>query len=243
MKALQLIRQSKSLLIKPRLSLLANASRTPMLSLQSRSFNTNYQPKTYQNQQYNQQATGGQYQDRLSYNGKKIYLRGLNIVKSDVMLNVQIKPASYQQKQDSYQVNKNGYVVFDFTPVQQLGDKAEMMNQQKKTIILTLKNIGEILALDTKPGYNAEVDEEGIFVQYQPKENEPVKVMKMNKLEDGKTYKFNYCEIVNDSEVVNNLAINISTAELLTIQSLLNFATPYLLGWHAILNPHVVDLQ
>jgi hypothetical protein len=77
------------------------------------------------------------------------------------------------------------------------------LGAQKKTIILTTKNIGEILGLDTHSPYRAEVDDDGTFVQYQPKDTDPVKVLKMNKLPDGKTYKFSYCEIVNGSEVTN----------------------------------------
>jgi len=39
----------------------------------------------------------------------------------------------------------------------------------------------------------------------------------MNKLADGKNYKFNYCEIMNGSEVVNTLSITISNQEVLVI--------------------------
>lgn len=82
------------------------------------------------------------------------------------MMNVHIKPASYFVKQDTHQIVKNGYIAIDFTPINESKDneKPEILAQQKKTIILTMKNLGELLALDTKSPYNAEVDEEGTFV-------------------------------------------------------------------------------
>lgn len=133
------------------------------------------------------------------HNGKKIYLRGLNIMKDNVMMNMQVKPASYFDKGDSYQVAKNGYVVVDFNPVteepnEQGGMQRQVDSQNKKTIILTAKNIGDLLLLDTLP-YSAQADAEGSFIQYHPNKEEPIRVLKLNKNEEGKSYKFQYCEI------------------------------------------------
>ena len=76
--------------------------------------------KTYgSGQQYPNKQEGGeqQGQDRLQYNGKKIYIRGLNIISNNTMMNVSIKPASYKETETSYTVDRNGYVIFDFTPL------------------------------------------------------------------------------------------------------------------------------
>ena len=36
--------------------------------------------------------------------------------------------------------------------------------QDKKTFILTMKNVGDILDLNTKEAYNKAVDSEGVFI-------------------------------------------------------------------------------
>ena len=39
--------------------------------------------------------------------------------------------------------------------------------QNKRTIILTMKNVSDILDLDTKKAYDEALDSEGTFIQYQ----------------------------------------------------------------------------
>jgi len=72
--------------------------------------------------------------------------------------------------------------------------------------------------LDIKNPYNAATDEEGSFIQYQgSKPEEPVKVLRMNKMESGKAYKFQYFEIVNGQDVKENITIELSYGEVLTL--------------------------
>jgi hypothetical protein len=40
------------------------------------------------------------------------------------MLNMNIKPASFQQAANNYNVSRNGYVIFDFTPLVPNPEKA-----------------------------------------------------------------------------------------------------------------------
>lgn len=163
------------------------------------------------------------------------------------MMNISVKPAQYTDRGDSYQVQKNGYVVIDFTPVTENSDESgqqqrQIDSQNKKTVIITQKTIGDLLILDTLP-YSPQADEEGSFVQYQTKPEEPIRVLKMNKQETGKAYKFSYCEIdPSTNDIKSTLAIEVTYGELLNIQTLLRFASPYLLGWHAMANPSVVSV-
>jgi hypothetical protein len=70
------------------------------------------------------------------------------------------------------------------------------LTHSKRTFILLLKNVGDILDLDTTLPFDAELDEEGTYIQYHNKETEPIKVLRMNKVRDAKrTYRFTYCEV------------------------------------------------
>jgi hypothetical protein len=66
-----------------------------------------------------------------------------------------------------------------------------------------------------------------------------VKILKFNKLPD-KLYKFTYCEIEGNN-VSNNTSIVLTYGEVMTIQSLVQFSVPYLLGWHVLQNPALVE--
>lgn len=66
----------------------------------------------------------------------------------------------------------------------------------KKTFILVMKNVGEILDLDTKLAYDSAVDQEGTYIQYESnKDTDPIKVLRMNKKSDSRAYTFTYCEV------------------------------------------------
>lgn len=75
--------------------------------------------------------------------------------------------------------------------------------------------MGELLSLDTNTPYNKEIDEDGVFIQYQAKEDDPIRVLKMNKLPTPKTYKFTYCEIVDGNEVKNSQSIELTYGEVI----------------------------
>jgi hypothetical protein len=78
-----------------------------------------------------------------------------------------------------------------------------------------MKNIGEILDLNTKDPYNASTDSEGSFIQYQGKEDEPIRVLRMNKLEK-REFTFSYCEIEKE-EVKGLISIDLSPGEVRNI--------------------------
>ena len=109
-------------------------------------------------------------------------------------MNLTLKPALYREKPDSYQVAKNGYVSIDFTPIVPRTSESTESNYQgiqgnnqldstnKKTVILTLKNLGDILSLDTRVPSS-----EDVFVQYQQNDQEPIKVLRFSRLPEAKS--------------------------------------------------------
>eukprot|EP00347_Sterkiella_histriomuscorum_P000512 403375563 len=184
----------------------------------------------------------------MTFNNKRIFLRGFNVVRDNLMLMIQPKPAQFSEKQDMYSIDKLGYILFDFTPM----EKNELstnqngrfnttaMIQQRKAIIITMRNAGDLLDLDTQMRYDEEFDSEGTFLQQQSyNEEEPIKVLRMNKL-PNKQYKFSYCEIVGEEDVQNVLSIDLTYGEVKNIQTLVEYSIPLLLGWHCIYNPSVI---
>lgn len=157
-------------------------------------------------------------------------------MKSNLILMIQPRPAQFSERDNSYQVAKNGYISFDFSPVEEDGKTVKV--HEKKTFILTMKNVGDILDLNTKDPFNEAVDSEGTFVQYSPKEDEPIRVLRMNK-QPKRNFQFSYCEIKNEN-VESALTVELTAGEVRNVQTLIEYSIPLLLGWHCIYNPSVV---
>ena len=96
------------------------------------------------------------------YNNKRIYLRGYNVTKDNVMLQVVPKPASFSETTNAYQVSKNGYITIDFTPLEQ--GTNTIVSTSKRTFILLMKHAGDILDLDTRMAYDQATDEDGTYI-------------------------------------------------------------------------------
>jgi hypothetical protein len=182
------------------------------------------------------------------FKNKRIYLRGYNITKDKVMLAVQPKPAQFSENHlsGSYQVSKNGYIQVDFTPIEE-GSNLLVPNS-RRTFILLMKSVGDILDLDTWLAYDAAVDEDGSYIQYHNRETEPIKVLRINKLPDKRMYRFTYVEVSPaaagddpaSAEPKNVIGIDLTFGEVKTLQTLVEYSIPIILGWHCIYNPSVV---
>lgn len=174
-------------------------------------------------------------------------MRSLNFSKENQILSLSIRPGFYQTKQDNYSLSKNGYLILEFNQVnnqveQQVTNESEskgVEQSNKRTFIVTAKNVGDIMSLDLAQPYKKETDDEGSFIQYQARDTEPVKILKFNKLPE-KLFKFTYCEI-EGSNVTNNTSIVLTYGDVMTIQSLVQFSVPYLIGWHVLQNPALVE--
>ena len=120
-----------------------------------------------------------------------------------------------------------------------------MVATSKRTFVLLMKNVGDLLDLDTRLSYDQATDEEGTYIQYHQKEADPIKVLKMNKLPEQRAYRFTYSEVLpsaTTSEAVQNtLSIDLSFGEVRNLQTLVEYSIPLLLGWHCIYNPSVVS--
>jgi hypothetical protein len=140
-------------------------------------------------------------------------------------------------------VSKNGYIQIDFSPIED--NSNSVISTSKRTFILLMKNVGDILDLDTRLAYDSTVDEDGTYIQYHNNQAEPIKVLRMNKLPDQKkTYRFTYCEVSStedDSSTPQNaIGIDLTYGEVRNLQTLVEYSIPLLLGWHCIYNPSVV---
>lgn len=76
---------------------------------------------------------------------------------------IQPKAATFSEKDTSYQVARNGYILFEFSPI---NETKQLDMTQKRNIVLTMKNVGDILDLDTRLPYDAQIDDDGTFMQY-----------------------------------------------------------------------------
>jgi hypothetical protein len=59
-------------------------------------------------------------------------------------------------------VSRNGYIQIDFTPFEE--GSSQMLSQSRRTFILLIKNVGDVLDLDTRMAYDSATDEEGTYV-------------------------------------------------------------------------------
>ena len=59
---------------------------------------------------------------------------------------------------------KNGYVTLDFNTID--SESKQIKSENKKTFIVTMKTVGEILDLNTRDQFNPNLDSEGTYVQY-----------------------------------------------------------------------------
>ena len=143
-------------------------------------------------------------------------------------------------------MSKNGYIQIDLTPIEEGSN--QIIPTSRRTFILLMKSVGDILDLDTRLAYDASVDEDGTYIQYHNQQTEPIKVLRINKLPDKRMYRFTYCEISplggEDQTVTgdptNVIGIDLSYGEVKNIQTLVEYSIPILLGWHCIYNPSVV---
>lgn len=83
-------------------------------------------------------------------------------MRDEIIMQVTPKQATFLEKETAFSVNKNGYVVFDFSPVDSV--TKNLKPEARKSFILTIKNIGEILDLNVSDPYNSSKDEEGTYM-------------------------------------------------------------------------------
>jgi hypothetical protein len=114
-------------------------------------------------------------------------------------------------------VSKNGYIQIDISPIEE--NSNSIISTSKRTFILLMKNVGDILDLDTRLAYDSTVDEDGTYIQYHNNQTEPIKVLRMNKVPDEKKmYRFTYCEVSateeDSSSPQNAIGIDLTYGEV-----------------------------
>ena len=93
------------------------------------------------------------------------------MLREDVQLNVVPYPATFKENDGSYSVSKTGYLSFEFLPfTQQAGTGADQTVKnrpdinKRKVMIVSMKNIRELISLDTTKV--ADKEQELKFIQY-----------------------------------------------------------------------------
>lgn len=142
-------------------------------------------------------------------------------------------------------MGKNGYIQVDMTPIDESSN--QIIPNSRRTFILLMKSVGDILDLDTRLAYDSATDEDGTYIQYHNQQTEPIKVLRINKLPNKRMYRFTYCEILPQADSsgvsgdpTNVIGIDLTYGEVKNIQTLVEYSIPILLGWHCIYNPSVV---
>ena len=72
-------------------------------------------------------------------------------MRDDVQLSVVPVPAVYKENDHSYSLAKTGYFTFEFMPMTLQEDNTKKVDySRRRAMIVTLKNVREIIDLDTK---------------------------------------------------------------------------------------------
>lgn len=65
--------------------------------------------------------------------------------------------------------------------------------------------------------------------------------MKIKEL-DGRIYEITYFDIINNSDIGNEVVVEVKAGDLKVLQTLVKYAMPCLLGWNGALDPKVCSL-
>ena len=186
-------------------------------------------------------------QSRLQHNNKAVRIRGYSVLRDDVQMNVVPYPAIFKENDASYSVNKVGYLTFEFLPFAVTAESADGKKRpdvtRRKVMIVSMKNVRELINLDTSKV--ADKEEELRFIQYTSNSNdnyEPnTKVMNFAKKAGAAAYEFSVCDVDANHNVKGEvLKTSVTFSELQNLQSLLEYCVPALMGWHVLYQPSLV---
>lgn len=167
------------------------------------------------------------------------------------MFTVDITPAQWRNESNQYIVKRMGYVLINFFEL----DKNDMRidGSNKKTFVVTLKNMDVILDLDTRAPFDeAESNEE--LMLYKKQDTAMVNILKIAKNAD-RTFTFTYCEMADgeeedlaegggnddENEIQSYNEITLKPGQVKMVQEVCKFAIPALTGMHAIYNPSLLE--
>ena len=156
-------------------------------------------------------------------------------------------PAFYKENEGSYSVNKVGYITFEFLPFTLSSEPADGKKRpdvtRRKVMIVSMKNIRELINLDTTKV--ADKEEELKFIQYTSNSNDnqqgTTKMMNFAKQVGTEAYDFSICDIDDTKNIKGEiLKASLTFSELQNLQSLLEYCIPSLMGWHVLYQPTLV---
>ncbi len=109
---------------------------------------------------------------RLSHRNKSIKIRGFNVLRDDVQLNVVPTPAQYKEIEKSFVMQKTGYVSFEFLPFSMNTEEGKKRPDtlKRRVMIVTMKNIRDIIDIDAD---SIVKDPKPTILQYKAREDDP----------------------------------------------------------------------
>jgi hypothetical protein len=120
--------------------------------------------------------------------------------------------------------------------------------KQRKTMVVTLKNIREILNLDTSSTAKGDKDQDPHFIQYtESTTSKETRVMSMKRNEKDQKYEISYHDINLETgttvDETVRLSVEMTFDEMKNLKFLLEYSIPSLIGWHCLYYPSIVNIH
>ena len=129
---------------------------------------------------------------RLQHRGKAVKIRGFTVLRDDVQLSVVPYPASYKENDNTFTLQRPGYVSVEFIPFVKSGEEGQNKPDiaNRKTMIVTMKTIRKLIDLDAAEVVKGE-DKNLTFITYKSKDEEDVtRVLNLKKVPNQDNYPF-----------------------------------------------------
>ena len=168
------------------------------------------------------------------------------IFKSSACLDFGAIPPSYKMAgADAVAVDRQGVLLLGFTPSNGEGEKGYAW-PQKQLFSLSAVECGEMLLLGAGGG-GASAGRQELSFHHDPAIGTPdeganSKSLVLSPIPDGGADGGGYFFSVTANDAAR-ITVPVSVAELAVVRSLLQYSIPHLLGWDAMMNPSLVDLD
>ena len=137
---------------------------------------------------------------RLQHRGKGVKIRGFTALRDDMQINIVPYPASYKENDNTFTLQKPGYISVEFVPFAEVDGAKKPDSARRKTMIVTMKTIRKLIDLDAEEVIKTEKDNL-TFITYKTKDEDTVtRVLNLKKVPNQESIVFQYVEI-NDNGV------------------------------------------
>jgi hypothetical protein len=132
---------------------------------------------------------------RLQHRGKGVKIRGFTALRDDMQINIVPYPASFRENDNTFTLQKPGYVSVEFVPFGEVDGAKRPDTSNRKTMIVTMKTIRKIIDFDAEEVIKSEKDKL-TFITYKAKEEDTItRVLNLKKVPNQESIVFQYVEI------------------------------------------------